>query len=312
MIYLRIWGRCGNQLFQYAFARYVSEINNNEPITIDFSVCDQLADKQKDPTWKNQLKDFSIKDVALFSKKGGNIFKYKMSPVQQIVYFLYKKCVTKQNSCLKKQKQQRRWMPLMEALNIYCYTDGYYPYRNLIKKGDKFLIGFFESVTYIDKIREILIDEYKPIYPPKKENAKLYKTIQDTESVCISIRRGDFFKTKGFAICGEKYFTNAINEIERRVKNPTYIVFSDDIEWVKQNMSFPGKVYYETGKDPIYEKIRLMSGCKHFIISNSTFSWWSQYLATNPEKVVVAPDHWNNLDMELDIMQKEWILVKTN
>lgn len=312
MIYLRIWGRCGNQFFQYAFARYISEINNNEPITIDFSLCDRLAEEQEDPTWGNQLKDFAIKDVILFSQKGRNIFKDKMSLLQQLVYFLYKKCVTKQNSCLKKQNQQRKWMPLMEMFNIYCYTDGYYPYKNLKKKGDKFLVGFFESVTYVDKIRDRLINEYKPRYPLRQENVQLYKVIQESESVCISIRRGDFFKTEGFAICGETYFSNAINEIEKHIKEPVYIVFSDDIEWVKQNMNFPGKVYFETGKDPIYEKVRLMSGCRHFIISNSTFSWWTQYLATNPEKIVIAPDHWNNLDMELDIMQKNWILVNTN
>lgn len=57
----------------------------------------------------------------------------------------------------------------------------------------------------------------------------------------------------------------------------TFFGFSDDIDWVKNNMEFPGEVYYESGVDPVWEKLRLMSACKHFVLSNSSFSWWAQY-----------------------------------
>jgi len=57
-----------------------------------------------------------------------------------------------------------------------------------------------------------------------------------------------------------------------------WFVFSDDVSWVKENYSFPGEVCFEKGDDSVATKLCLMSYYKHFIISNSSFSWWAQYL----------------------------------
>ena len=111
---------------------------------------------------------------------------------------------------------------------------------------------------------------------------------------------------KAHYICTNEYFYKAVNIIQEKVENPVFIVFSDDVEWVKQNMQFDGEVYYETGNDPIWEKLRLMSSCKHFVISNSTFSWWAQYLSTNDNKVVIATSRWNNKIKNKDIYQDNW------
>jgi hypothetical protein len=112
-------------------------------------------------------------------------------------------------------------------------------------------------------------------------------------------------------ICTEDYFYKGINVIKGKITNPIFFIFSDDIDWVKNNMEFKNtKIYFEYGKDPVWEKLRLMYSCKHFIISNSTFSWWAQYLARNIDKIVVAPNRWRNYRRIADVYEPHWILIE--
>ncbi len=157
--------------------------------------------------------------------------------------------------------------------------------------------GKFENPAFFDQIRPVLQKEFTPKELPKSENRELYEIIDSTNSVCVSIRRGDFLSDKfrkDFYVCDENYFHKAILEVKKRIENPVLIFFSDDIEWVKSNIKTDLPSYYETGNDPVWEKLRLMYSCKHFVISNSTFSWWAQYLSRSDRKVVICPNRWSN------------------
>ena len=98
--------------------------------------------------------------------------------------------------------------------------------------------------------------------------------------------------------------------MNKKTKNPVYIIFSDDIEWCRENIKFSENIYYEDGTDPVWEKLRLMYSCKHFIISNSTFSWWAQYLSRNNDKIVIAPARWHNSGYTNDIYDENWLLIQ--
>ena len=89
-----------------------------------------------------------------------------------------------------------------------------------------------------------------------------------------------------------------------------FIVFSNDVNWVKKNLKFRGRVSYESGDDEVWEKLRLMYSCKHFIMSTSTFCWWAQYLSSNCDKIVVAPSKWMMVDMPIGIYQDNWHLIE--
>lgn len=99
----------------------------------------------------------------------------------------------------------------------------------------------------------------------------------------MSIRRGDFETNKKnkkiHSICNKEYFEKAIEKMNeilfKKGKTPTYILFSDDIEWAKKNINTIFPIFSEDGNDPVWEKLRMMNSCKHFILSNSTFSWWA-------------------------------------
>ena len=72
-----------------------------------------------------------------------------------------------------------------------------------------------------------------------------------------------------------------------------YFIFSDDPVTVFNSLSLPEeKVTYisnNKGDENAYADLWLMSLCKHFIIANSTFSWWGAWLSIHPNKIVIAP-----------------------
>ena len=89
-------------------------------------------------------------------------------------------------------------------------------------------------------------------------------------------------------ICDYNYYLKSMEYISNKVDSPVFYIFSnssEDINWIKNNYDFSmyNTVYVDLN-NPDYEELRLMYNCKHFIISNSTFSWWGQYLCNNPEK----------------------------
>ena len=98
-----------------------------------------------------------------------------------------------------------------------------------------------------------------------QKNREMMCKIQQTNSICLSVRRGDFESNaevkKLQSVCDRKYFEEAIQVIKNNVKNPVFFMFSDDIEWVKNNIYTGCVTYYEDGTDPVWEKLRLMSAC---------------------------------------------------
>jgi hypothetical protein len=76
-----------------------------------------------------------------------------------------------------------------------------------------------------------------------------------------------------------------------------FVVFSDDIDWVKEKIPLPADtvfVDWNTGNNS-FRDMQLMSLCSHHIIANSSFSWWGAWLGGNENKIVIAPKMWLNV-----------------
>jgi hypothetical protein len=177
----------------------------------------------------------------------------------------------------------------------------------------------FECQGYFDDIRDVLIRELTPRYPEKVKNKELYQIIRQSESVCVSFRSwGEISKDsrKERSVCDREYYRRATEEILKRIPNAVFVVFSDDVGWARQNFDLGDvPVYFEDGDDEVWEKLRLMYSCKHFIMANSTFSWWAQYLSRNEEKIVISPDHWFNWSngwIYTGPLDPDWVYVKTD
>jgi hypothetical protein len=114
--------------------------------------------------------------------------------------------------------------------------------------------------------------------------------------------------------CNLDYYNKAIKIIINKVENPIFFIFSDDINWCKENIKIKDHeiiyVDWNVG-DNSYIDMQLMSTCKHNIMANSSFSWWSAWLNKNKDKIVISPYKWfNSDDMDCsDLIPESWIRI---
>lgn len=169
-----------------------------------------------------------------------------------------------------------------------------------------YLDGYWQSEKYFSEISDIIRNDFSP---NEIQLDKLNKTpLINTNSVSIHIRRTDYVSSNGYhPVQTIEYYTKALDIIGEY----DYIfIFSDDIQWCKENLQFKNMIFME-GFDDI-EDMWLMSLCKHNIIANSSFSWWGAWLNNNPNKKVIAPLNWFGTQANLntsDIIPEGWIKI---
>ena len=145
---------------------------------------------------------------------------------------------------------------------------------------------------------------------------KLLGELKKKFSCSLHVRRGDYLKDPDFCgICDLDYYKKAVETVLSKTKKQvTFLVFSNDINWCKENLAddFAGNeviyVDWNTGKDS-YKDMYLMSQCQANIIANSSFSWWGAYLNESPNKLVVSPLRYKNKDMGFKIPLDDWICI---
>ena len=145
----------------------------------------------------------------------------------------------------------------------------------------------------------------------------LFEQIRASQSVCVHIRRGDYVSNVKAALihgtCSIEYYQRASASLATTLLSPHCYVFSDDPNWVRNSfrLTFPTTVVdVNTGMDASWD-LFLMSQCKHFVIANSTFSWWAAWLGDEVNKRVIAPRNWFHDDSKntKDLLPAEWELI---
>lgn len=187
-----------------------------------------------------------------------------------------------------------------------------------------YLKGAFQSEKYFEDIKEEIRKLYRfPDLSTMHLPGKLYwatkeclMAIEDCEAVGLHMYRSDSRTDEELyeGICTEKYYEGAVRFIQDKVKDARFYIFSNEPKWVKGWVDSLVESQIQEGMDKEevkamkerfvmvesnteytgYLDMYLMSRCKHNIISNSSFSWWSAWLNDNPDKIVVAPDRWKN------------------
>jgi hypothetical protein len=177
--------------------------------------------------------------------------------------------------------------------------------------------GYWQSEKYFIRYEKEIRKDFQFKKPLDKKNNKVLNEIKRTDSVSVHVRRGDYISdeiTNAYhGAPPQSYYEDSVSYIKKSIKNPKFFVFSDEPEWVKNNLIIKGAKYidWNKGRDT-FKDLWLMSYCKHNIIANSSFSWWGAWLNTNPRKIVIAPKKWfENKEAQIKIgnkiIPKEWL-----
>jgi hypothetical protein len=213
--------------------------------------------------------------------------------------------------------KERSFIRMMNSISITHSREIYKFFQELkITEKTNYVEGAFQSWKYFDGIKDILKKEFTPRIDLQGKNKEYLDMMRNVNSVCVHVRLGDYTNDTynyGLNICDKDYFKEGIEIIKTKVENPVFFVFSNshkDIQNIKEHFEFDESVQYIDVQNTDIEDFALMMKCKHFIISNSTYSWWAQYLSQNDEKIVVAPKIWNRVATEFqDIYMDNWITI---
>jgi hypothetical protein len=280
MIILNLMGGVGNQMFQYAFGKALS-VKYNLPLALDTTIYSSGNSNRSFDLEIFEIKDYRLTSAfaIIKSSNGRNIcavneriFEYDSKLIQEIDKFL-----------------------VLEASPILV------------------IIGYWQSCQYFEAIHKQIKIEFNQKKHFSGKWLELSKQIEMTDAVMINVRRGDYLNRLDYhGVVTVDYLNSAMRYLLRIVPTATFYVFSDDIPWCKKKLTdyqqffFVDETYYDF-KYQLYFK--LMTMCKHFIISNSTFAWWSAWLGADDKSLVIYPKKWFTVPgiNTKDLFPSDWI-----
>ena len=181
--------------------------------------------------------------------------------------------------------------------------------------NNSYLDGYWACEKYFIDIEDKIRKDFIFKGHLDKKNLKISESIKNTHSISLHIRRGDYvtvaITNKTHGVCDLSYYKKAIMFLCKQISHPHFFLFSDDIDWVKQNLKLKYPTdYIDFNKDQkSYNDMHLMSLCKHNIIANSSFSWWGAWLNNNPDKIIITPKRWfkDTIINTQDLIPESWL-----
>lgn len=292
MIIVRLAGGMGNQMFQYAAGRALA-LRKKTSLELDLEF---LLDRT--PCGAAVFRDF---DLGVFA----------MNPVrasgEEVERFVersrYREEVLHRIRC--------RLFPV----DYLCEPHFHFYERFFDSARSTYLCGYWQSAKYFNEYELTIRKDFSFRYPVLCESQLLLTQIMEQPSVCVHVRRTDYLANSFVAACDLKYFESAMCLMRQRLNAPRFFVFSDDPDWCAQHfvMSDTTVVGREHSGVKSSNHLQLMTHCRHFIISNSSFAWWAVWLHGGRDKIVVAPSIWF-VDPKIDtsdLIPKDWIRIES-
>ena len=276
MIRTIMLGRLGNNLFQYAMGRVLSE-RHGVPLVLDGSWFNAEGWKQVScitrlPIKAKITRPFSIGSRLLLKLTGKHHWEFLKKP------------------------------EVREDANNQTFNAGF-----LSAPGDCLMFGYFQSPLYFKEIEDTLRSEINltSVFeePPP---ASLCELLSSDNSVGVHVRRQDFTRLPVFQVCDAAYYKSAMDQLRTRLHSPKFYVFSDDPEWCETHFTRSDETVVnlpQSAADPLLD-MHLMSLASHHIIANSTYSWWAAWIGKKAGQIVICPSRWFNHGMYAPIEEK--------
>ncbi|WP_154114989.1 alpha-1,2-fucosyltransferase [Vibrio cincinnatiensis] len=287
MVIVKITGGLGNQLFQYATGKALAKKLSCE-LALDLSFYPtQTLRKYELDKFNIEARIATTKEITLAG--GGNDIVSRLMRKFGLTSIIFPQYI--------KERESIKYVDKIDQCQSGAFLDGYW-----------------QNPRYFSQIKAELVQELTPKHSLSTP-ALIWKEriAPSSTSVSLHVRRGDYVDNAHtnsvHGTCGLDYYRAAVNKVLETVENPTFYVFSDDIEWCKENLGSLGQLVYIADTQSAIDDLMLMSFCQHHIIANSTFSWWAAWLAG--DGVVVAPIKWftSELRINKEIFPQKWLIL---
>ena len=306
MIYAELAGGLGNQMFIYAFARALG-LRCGEPVT--------LLDRQD---WRDGAPAHTVcaldalnisPDVKIIADAGFAKAHLPRRNAAKALMIKYEQ---------RRGLMARDWhsfeaaaAPLLNAVGLHFATDGYTPARRGHAR-DFLAWGYFQSERYFADFAPIIKEELRAKAAPAGPYAA--QITAAAYPVCVHLRRGDYQKPENaiLQVCTPDYYARAVAAVRDEHPDAALFVFSDDIDWAREHLDTAGLPAVFLPRGEAVADLAFMQLCRGFVLSNSTYSWWAQYLAPAPDKQTWAPDKWYAHTKKTALYQDGWQLIKTS
>jgi len=273
MIIARVLGGLGNQLFSFAASRRLALVSDTD------LVLDAVSGFNYDFVYQRhyQLDHF-------------NIPCRKATAVERLEPFSRLRRALKRKWNQRLPFEQRRYL-VQEGIDYDARLLNFKP------QGTVYLEGYWQSEDYFKDVEPQIRADLRIQPPTDTVNQQMAERIRAANAVAVHVRYFDA-PTQSAQGVGENnapgdYYQRAIKLMEERVPNAHYYIFSDQPVAARARIPLSDDrvtlVNHNQGDAMAYADLWLMTQCQHFIIANSTFSWWGAWLAGYPEKIVIAP-----------------------